>query len=86
MIGDLLPSLRQSLEPFSETASLDAQVLLAHILEKPRSWVLAHPEAVLSSNQVSALDLALEHLLNGEPLPYVLGHWEFSLLQFPLRC
>lgn len=82
MIGDLLPSLRQSLEPFSETASLDAQVLLAHILEKPRAWVLAHPEAVLSSNQVSALDLALERLLNGEPLPYVLGEWEFFGLTF----
>lgn len=82
MIGDLLFSLSQHLEPLSETASLDAQVLIAHILKKPRSWVLAHPEALLSSDQTHALGLALGRLQNGEPLPYVLGEWEFFGLSF----
>ena len=82
MIGDFLFSLSQSLEPHSETASLDAQVLIAHILKKPRSWVLAHPEAMLTSEQAHALDLALGRLQNGEPLPYVLGEWEFFGLSF----
>jgi len=66
----------------SESPSLDAQALLAHVLGKPRSWVLAHPEDALSSNQVSVLEEAITRLEAGEPLPYVLGHWEFYGLDF----
>jgi len=82
MIGNRLPLLRQQLEPHSDTASLDAQVLLAHLLEKPRAWVLAHPEVQLTSDQEQSLAQALERLQNGEPLPYVLGEWEFFGLSF----
>jgi release factor glutamine methyltransferase len=82
MIADLLPVLRQQLEPHSETAALDAQVLMAHLLGKPRPWVLAHPEATLTSDQEQALEHALQRLQNGEPLPYVLGEWEFFGLSF----
>jgi len=82
MIGNHLPLLRQQLEPYSDTASLDAQVLLAHLLEKPRAWVLAHPEVQLTSDQEQSLTHALERLQNGEPLPYVLGDWDFFGLSF----
>jgi release factor glutamine methyltransferase len=66
----------------SDTPFLDSQVLLAHILGKPRAWVLAHPEAVLSPVQQQSLDQAVTRLEAGEPLPYVLGHWEFFGLDF----
>lgn len=84
MIGDLLFALRQQLEPLSETPSLDAQILLAYILEKPRAWVLAHPEALLTAEQEASLQRALTRLLAGEPLPYVIGEWEFFGLVFNL--
>jgi release factor glutamine methyltransferase len=82
MIGDLLPLIRQQLEPISDTASLDAQVLVAHILDEPRAWVLAHPEATLTEEQERNLSLALSRLVRGEPLPYLLGEWEFFGLSF----
>jgi release factor glutamine methyltransferase len=82
MIGARLPALRQQLEPYSESASLDAQVLLAHFLGKPRAWVLAHPEAQLTGEQERALEQAVKRLQHGEPLPYVLGEWEFFGLSF----
>lgn len=66
----------------SESASLDAQVLLAHILGQSRSWVMAHPEHLLSATDKETLQSALERLKNGEPLPYILGHWEFYGLDF----
>ncbi len=66
----------------SESASLDAQVLLAHLLGQSRSWVMAHPEHLLSATDEEALQSALERLTNGEPLPYILGHWEFYGLDF----
>jgi len=58
------------------------QVLLAHILDKPRAWVMAHPEAVLTDEQAQALEMARARVEGGEPLPYVLGRWEFFGLDF----
>jgi release factor glutamine methyltransferase len=81
-LQELLPVLSARLTADSDTPSLDAQVLVAHVLEKPRSWVLAHPEAVLNPLQARQLDQLQERLLAGVPLPYVLGHWEFFGLDF----
>jgi len=77
-----LPEIAQRLRKVSDTPELDAQVLLAHILERPRSWLLAHPEADLSPARQAALTEALSRLEAGVPLPYVLGHWEFFGLDF----
>jgi release factor glutamine methyltransferase len=60
---------------------LDLQVLLAHLLEQPRAWVMAHPEAVLSQEQLHAWQAGLGKLRRGVPLPYVLGCWEFFGLE-----
>ena len=61
----------------SESAGLDAQVLLAHALGKERSWLLAHPEATISAVQAAAWEEMLGRVEAGEALPYVLGEWEF---------
>lgn len=76
--------LCQQLSPLSETPLLDTQVLLARLFAKPRAWVLAHPEAVLSPEQETSLRVYLERLHSGVPLPYVLGEWEFYDLTFSL--
>ena len=78
----LLDQITRTLQHTSESPALDAQVLLAHITNKPRTWVLAHPELTLSSNQRKQLDTALHDLKQGIPLPYVIGHWEFFGLDF----
>ena len=63
-------------------SALDAQVLFAHIIQKPRAWVLAHPELTLSPAQDESLQKALAQLKERIPLPYVIGHWEFFRLDF----
>jgi release factor glutamine methyltransferase len=78
----LLPDIARRLTPISDTPDLDASVLIAHILKKPRSWVLAHPELTLTAEQQKKLDDSLTQLESGEPFPYVLGHWEFFGLEF----
>jgi release factor glutamine methyltransferase len=77
-----LAALAKRLQPVSETASLDVQLLLAHILGVTRAWVLAHPEVILSTQQLSELEAGALRLEAGEPLPYLLGHWEFFGLDF----
>jgi release factor glutamine methyltransferase len=66
----------------SDTPALDASVLIAHIVGKPRSWVLAHPELTLTREMQNQLEDALKQLENGKPFPYVLGQWEFFGMQF----
>jgi len=78
----LLSDITSSLEPLSDTPALDASVLLAHILRKPRTWVLAHRELTLTNEQQCQLNESLALLEGGEPFPYVLGHWEFFGMDF----
>ena len=81
-VGSVLEDLISRLEKNSDTSSLDAQVLLARVLDRPRSWVMAHPEAYLDCNQIAALEQLVIRLEGGNPLPYVLGRWEFFGLEF----
>jgi len=68
----------------SDTPDLDASVLIAHVINKPRTWVMAHPELTLTPAQQNQLNESVMRLENGEPFPYVLGHWEFFSLDFDL--
>ncbi len=78
----MISDIAHRLEATSDTPRLDAQVLLAQILGKPKAWLLAHPEATLTKEENQALEASIHRLEQGEPLPYVLGHWEFYGLDF----
>ena len=80
--ASLYSELTIRLAHLSDTPALDATVLISHILDKPRTWVLAHPELTLTSQQQKQLDDSLNRLESGEPFPYVLGKWEFFGLEF----
>ncbi len=83
-IREILTQAERSLRQHSETPILDAQVLLAQYLAQPRAWVMAHPEFLVDSQRYALILQALMRLGHGEPLPYVLGHWEFFNLDFYL--
>src|SRR5512135_701564 len=84
LVQDLLDSTIARLLPLSDTPQLDAQVLLAHIFEKPRTWLLAHTASAPDGRSTARLEKLIRRLEQGEPLPYVLGHWEFYGLDFRL--
>jgi release factor glutamine methyltransferase len=81
-VGLVLDELISRLEKLSDTPGLDAQVLLAGLLEKPRSWILAHPETILAPGRFTTREAQVARLEKGEPLPYVLRRWEFFGLDF----
>jgi release factor glutamine methyltransferase len=74
----------QQLHEHTDTPVLDAQVLAAHILKRTRTWVIAHPEYQPDTRQEDELEQALLRLIHGEPLPFLIGHWEFYGLDFHL--
>ena len=80
--SSLLTDITDQLATISDTPFLDASVLVAHIIDKPRTWVISHPELILTPEQQEQLENALKQLELGIPLPYVLGYWEFFGLKF----
>jgi len=84
MSTGFLSQIRDRLNSLSDTPALDASVLLAEVIQKPRTWVMAHPEVTLTGEQQKQLDDSLARLERGESFPYVLGHWEFFGMDFDI--
>ncbi len=64
------------------SARLDAELLLAHALGKPREYLFAHPEAILKSplrkgTAFTVLNGWLERRMTREPVAYIVGEKEF---------
>lgn len=56
---------------------LDAQLLLAHTLQRSRAWLIAHDDAPLSAEQQQAFAAGCRRRADGEPMAYLLGGREF---------
>jgi release factor glutamine methyltransferase len=69
-------------EAGSESARLDAELLLAHALGVERTAILAHPEAPLGDGQVETFRAFVERRASGEPVAYIRGLKEFYGLSF----
>jgi len=71
-IRDALAQARQA-----GVERLDAQWLLGHLLQRPRTWLLSHDDELLPASVLSAWPSLLARRAGGEPLAYVLGEREF---------
>jgi release factor glutamine methyltransferase len=61
---------------------LEAEILLSHILKKPREYLFAHPEYELNKKQVTSYKLQVTRRLQGVPIAYLTGEKEFYGLKF----
>jgi release factor glutamine methyltransferase len=61
---------------------IDQRMLLAHAMERPIAWLLAHPEAVLTEQENQLYSELLGRRENGEPIAYLIGEKEFHGLTF----
>jgi len=70
-------------EASTQVTRRDAETLLAHLLDRDRAWIFAHPESDLDPDQKEAFrDLTARRAAH-EPLQYITGQQEFYGL--PLR-
>ncbi|CAM2950510.1 peptide chain release factor N(5)-glutamine methyltransferase [Pseudoalteromonas distincta] len=74
------------LAPSSESAKLDAQVLLLHILQKPHSYLFTWPEHELNAEQQQQFDNFCQRRLNGEPVAHITGQREFWSLSLEVNA
>ena len=77
--GDLYLDIRRALlaneEP--QIAGMMAQQLLCHVSGKNQAYILANRDLYAPAEVVREAEEKLQRLLEGEPLAYVLGEWEF---------
>jgi len=65
------------LQSSTDSAKLDAQVLLLDVLQKPHSYLFSWPEKQLSAAQQQQFDEHCQRRLNGEPVAHITGLREF---------
>ena len=60
-----------------DTAVLDAELLLAHVLQKTRTWLHTWPEYELSAEQTQEFEQLVARRVVGEPVAHLLAQQEF---------
>lgn len=65
-----------------ETPRLDAEVLLAHVLEKPRIYLYVHYDQPLDPEELAAYRGFVRRRAAREPVAYLVGEREFMGLTF----
>ena len=70
----------------TEEAALEVQLLLQHVLNVNRAWLIAHEVDALQPNNYAAFEALLIRRLNGEPIAYILGYHEFYGLKLKVTA
>lgn len=64
----------------SDSAQLDAELLLLHVIQAQRIILFTDPDRELSQEEQSQFDGLVERRINGEPVAYLLGQQGFWTL------
>lgn len=76
-IKSVLTEAAVTLTSVSDSALLDAEILLCLVLKQPRSHLRAWPDKSLQSEQLTAFRLLLKQRQQGTPIAYITGNREF---------
>lgn len=81
-VAGILRLAAQRLQPVAgPSARLEAEMLVAHALGRPRTYLHAWPDAGLGGDQWRACLVLLERRSRGEPVAYLLGRRAFWSLE-----
>ena len=67
-------------------ARLEAEILLAHALDRPRAWLYAHADDAVPDAAHATFDMLIARRLAGEPIAQLIGRqgfWSLDLLVTP---
>ncbi|MCG6934804.1 MAG: peptide chain release factor N(5)-glutamine methyltransferase [Proteobacteria bacterium] len=79
-IKTALEDATQKLAPLHETARLDAELLLARVLGRDRTWLHTWPDHALNPQQEHRFIQLLKRRASGEPVAHLLGRQAFWTL------
>jgi release factor glutamine methyltransferase len=76
-IGAALDQAVARLTPAVDLPHLEAELLLCHIVGKPRTWLVAWPEKRLTDRELARFMELVEQREQGAPVAYLTGEREF---------
>lgn len=76
-IKSVLAEAAARLATHSDSATLDAEVLLCHVLDKPRTYLRTWPDQSLAPAHATAFWELIEKRQKGVPVAYITGSREF---------
>ncbi|HEU0266285.1 MAG TPA: peptide chain release factor N(5)-glutamine methyltransferase [Candidatus Saccharimonadaceae bacterium] len=59
------------------SARLDAEIILAHTINRPRTWLHAHGDDTLDPRRMEIANARVRLRLDYTPIAYIIGHKEF---------
>ena len=79
-----MPDLRSVIQAATQRLGerIEAELLLAHVLERPRSWLIAHADDVLDEEHIRQFASLVDRRVAGEPVAYLMGRrgfWSLDL-------
>ena len=72
-----IESASSLLADVSGSASLDSELLMSFILDKPRTWLHTWPDKELTQEQVVQFQSLVSRRKQGEPIAHIIGEQEF---------
>jgi len=69
-----------------DDASVEAELLLGHVLGMSKTQLYTEPGKVLTTTEISQLWNLIQRRLNHEPAAYILGHCEFYGIDLYVDC
>lgn len=76
-LANLINASTQKLSKISDTAKLDAEVLLCYVLKKDRSYLVSWPEKEIENAQLLKFQDLVEQRLHGHPVAHLIQQKEF---------
>jgi len=70
---------------FTNSADLDAEILLSYVIKKNKTFLYSHPEYQLTPTQSNKFKKLIQRRQQGEPVAYLIGHKEFYGLDFTVN-
>ena len=77
ILQQCLLQAKSRLACIADQPMLEAEILLAHALRRPRSYLHAFGETEISDIALNNFNLYLNRRFNREPIAYILGQQEF---------
>jgi release factor glutamine methyltransferase len=83
-VSNIRKSLQQAYSRLAtfDTARLDTQILLCHVLNANKAYLIAHDDYELTENEQTQYEALIERRAKGEPIAYIIGSKGFYDLDF----
>ena len=85
-LAETLKASTESLKQCTDTPRLDAELLICHILNIPKTRLITEPNQTLEAEQILAINTLVQQRIEGQPVAYLTGQrdfWDMTLKVTP---